>query len=243
MKDIQVVLVTGGTRGIGYSIVQEFLKEGKQVICCSRKKKEQINKQFASLLSKEPLLDYVTCDTTRESAVKSLFSYILNKYKRLDILVNNVGGSIKKPLLAMNGEEIENIININLLSTINCTKSAIKPMLIQHKGKIINISSTAGTNGLPLEAVYCAAKAGVIGFTKSISKEYGSKGIQCNAVVPGIIQTEESNIFIPENIVKTIPQNRTGIPIDVAGVVSFLASEKAAYINGQAIKVDGGLYV
>jgi 3-oxoacyl-[acyl-carrier protein] reductase len=243
MNDNPVVLVTGGTRGIGYSIVQEFLKEGKQVICCSRKDREQINKQFTSLLSNEPLLDYVTCDTTSENAVKSLFSYILDKYKRLDVLVNNVGGSMKKPLLAMNGEEIGNIIDINLLSTINCTKGAVKSMLMQHKGKIINISSTAGTNGLPLEAVYCAAKAGIIGFTKSVTKEYGSKGIQCNAVVPGIIQTEENNTYVPEDIVKTIPQNRTGTPLDIAGVVSFLASEKAAYINGQAIKVDGGLYI
>ena len=143
----------------------------------------------------------------------------------------------------MNTEEIKNILAINLLSAIYCTKNAVKLMILQHKGKIINISSTAGTNGLPLESAYCAAKAAIIGFTRSVAKEYGGKGIQCNVVAPGIIQTESNNAFPPEDIVKKIPQKRIGTPLDVAEVVNFLASEQAAYITGQVVKVDGGLYI
>ena len=239
MNGKPIILVTGGTRGIGYSIVSKMLSEGKQVICCSREKREHVHEQFAKLLlSNEHLLDYVVCDVTSEDAVEQLFSYIWKKYKKLD-----VGGSVKKALLAMNTEEIKNILAINLLSAIYCTKNAVKLMILQHKGKIINISSTAGTNGLPLESAYCAAKAGIIGFTRSVAKEYGGKGIQCNVVAPGIIQTESNNAFPPEDIVKKIPQKRIGTPLDVAEVVNFLASEQAAYITGQVVKVDGGLYI
>ena len=244
MNGKPIILVTGGTRGIGYSIVSKMLSEGKQVTCCSREKREHVHEQFAKLLlSNEHLLDYVVCDVTSEDAVEQLFSYIWKKYKKLDVLVNNVGGSVKKALLAMNTEEIKNILAINLLSAIYCTKNAVKLMILQHKGKIINISSTAGTNGLPLESAYCAAKAGIIGFTRSVAKEYGGKGIQCNVVAPGIIQTESNNAFPPEDIVKKIPQKRIGTPLDVAEVVNFLASEQAAYITGQVVKVDGGLYI
>ena len=244
MNGKPIILVTGGTRGIGYSIVSKMLSEGKQVICCSREKREHVHEQFAKLLlSNEHLLDYVVCDVTSEDAVEQLFSYIWKKYKKLDVLVNNVGGSVKKALLAMNTEEIKNILAINLLSAIYCTKNAVKLMILQHKGKIINISSTAGTNGLPLESAYYAAKAGIIGFTRSVAKEYGGKGIQCNVVAPGIIQTESNNAFPPEDIVKKIPQKRIGTPLDVAEVVNFLASEQAAYITGQVVKVDGGLYI
>ena len=244
MNGKPIILVTGGTRGIGYSIVSKMLSEGKQVICCSREKREHVHEQFAKLLlSNEHLLDYVVCDVTSEDAVEQLFSYIWKKYKKLDVLVNNVGGSVKKALLAMNTEEIKNILAINLLSAIYCTKNAVKLMILQHKGKIINISSTAGTNGLPLESAYCAAKAGIIGFTRSVAKEYGGKGIQCNVVAPGIIQTESNNAFPPEDRVKKIPQKRIGTPLDVAEVVNFLASEQAAYITGQVVKVDGGLYI
>ena len=244
MNGKPIILVTGGTRGIGYSIVSKMLSEGKQVICCSREKREHVHEQFAKLLlSNEHLLDYVVCDVTSEDAVEQLFSYIWKKYKKLDVLVNNVGGSVKKALLAMNTEEIKNILAINLLSAIYCTKNAVKLMILQHKGKIINISSTAGTNGLPLESAYCAAKAGIICFTRSVAKEYGGKGIQCNVVAPGIIQTESNNAFPPEDIVKKIPQKRIGTPLDVAEVVNFLASEQAAYITGQVVKVDGGLYI
>ena len=244
MNGKPIILVTGGTRGIGYSIVSKMLSERKQVICCSREKREHVHEQFAKLLlSNEHLLDYVVCDVTSEDAVEQLFSYIWKKYKKLDVLVNNVGGSVKKALLAMNTEEIKNILAINLLSAIYCTKNAVKLMILQHKGKIINISSTAGTNGLPLESAYCAAKAGIIGFTRSVAKEYGGKGIQCNVVAPGIIQTESNNAFPPEDIVKKIPQKRIGTPLDVAEVVNFLASEQAAYITGQVVKVDGGLYI
>lgn len=158
-------------------------------------------------------------------------------------MVNNVGGSLKKPLLALSKEEIRNVLDTNLLSTVYCTKNAVKLMMMQRKGNIINISSIAGTNGLPLESVYCAAKAGIIGFTKAIAKEYGEKGIQCNAVVAGIIETETANKEVPQNVVETIPQKRTGTALDVALVVNFLASESAAYITGQEIKVDGGLYI
>ena len=244
MNGKPIILVTGGTRGIGYSIVSKMLSEGKQVICCSREKREHVHEQFAKLLlSNEHLLDYVVCDVTSEDAVEQLFSYIWKKYKKLDVLVNNVGGSVKKALLAMNTEKIKNILAINLLSAIYCTKNAVKLMIMQKKKKIINISSTAGTNGLPLESAYCAAKAGIIGFNRSVEKEYGGKGIQCNVVAPGIIQTESNNAFPPEDIVKKIPQKRIGTPLDVAEVVNFLASEQAAYITGQVVKVDGGLYI
>lgn len=140
-------------------------------------------------------------------------------------------------------EQFMKIIDINLISTLNCTKAALKPMIMQKRGKIINISSIAGTNGMPFESHYSTAKAGIIGLTKSIAKEYGSKGITCNAVVPGIINTQKVNTDTDNDVINDIALRRIGKPFDVAGLVCFLGSEKADYMTGQVIKVDGGLFI
>lgn len=242
LKD-QVVFITGSTQGIGYAVLKEFLYNGYYVIGCSRKEQSDLSHDFCTLLHDYETLDYYQCDTTNEKDVSQTFRNILEKYKRIDVVVNNVGESEKKSLMTISIEQFKRSIDINLISTVNCTKAALKPMIMQKSGKIINISSIAGTNGLPFESHYSAAKAGIIGFTKSIAKEYGLKGITCNAVVPGIINTKDSNSDLDNDVIKNIALRRVGKPFDIAGLVCFLGSEKADYITGQVIKIDGGLFI
>ena len=242
LKD-QVVFVTGSTKGIGYAVLKEFLQNGYYVIGCSRKDQFELDHDFSALLHNNEKLDYFQCDTTSEKDVSQIFSNIIKKYKRIDVVVNNVGKSEKKSLMNISLEQFMKIIDINLISTLNCTKAALKPMIMKKRGKIINISSIAGTNGMPFESHYSTAKAGIIGLTKSIAKEYGSKGITCNAVVPGIINTQKVNTDTDNDVINDIALRRIGKPFDVAGLVCFLGSEKADYMTGQVIKVDGGLFI
>lgn len=238
-----VILVTGGTRGIGYAIAKEFINQDNIVICCSRKGKDDLNKVFLDFLNNHSNLDYMKCDTTNELDVNKLFDYINVKYNKIDVLVNNVGSSTKSPLLSAKVDLLREMLDINLLSTIYCTKYAIRLMLMKKRGKVINISSIAGTNGLAFESAYSAAKAGIIGFGKSVAKEYGTKGISCNTVVPGIIETEKANTSVTTDTLNKIALKRVGKPQDIADLVCFLASEKASYITGETIKIDGGLFI
>ena len=175
---------------------------------------------------------------------ENMINEIIRQYTRIDVLVNNAGVTKDTLLMRMKKEDFEDVININLVGTFNVTKNVITYMMKQKNGRIINISSVVGISGNAGQANYAASKAGIIGFTKSLAKEVGSRNILVNAVAPGFIETQMTDVLkeeVKEEISKTIPLKRTGKPIDVANVVKFLASEDSSYITGQVINVDGGM--
>jgi len=183
-------------------------------------------------------------DVADFDGVKTMFADITKEFGRIDILINNAGITKDNLILKMSEEEFDAVINTNLKGVFNCLKQASRIMLKQKEGRIINISSISGVVGNPGQANYCAAKAGVIGITKSLAKELGSRGITVNAVAPGYINTDMTAVLkdeLKEKITELIPLRRLGEVEDIAETVAFLASDKASYITGQTIQVDGGL--
>ena len=242
LKD-QVALITGSARGIGKEIAKTFAKEGATVII------SDINADMASATANEfkqqgyHCADFV-CDVTNMQSVEEMVNKILDKFGRIDILLNNAGITKDNLLLRMKEEEWDAVLRVNLKGTFNCTKVVSKAMLKAKKGKIISIASVIGIMGNAGQANYAASKAGIIGFTKSIAREFASRNITANAVAPGYIQTEMTeklNEKAREEILKNIPLQTLGTPADVAGVCLFLASNDADYITGQTIVVDGGM--
>ncbi len=244
LKD-QVVLVTGSARGIGKAIATTFAEEGATVII------SDINAELAAATSKEFTdkgheCSSFACDVTNLESVKEMVDKILDKYNRIDILVNNAGITKDNLLLRMSESEWDAVLDTNLKGVFSCTKIIVKSMLKAKKGKIINIASIIGITGNAGQANYAASKAGIIGFTKSIAKEFASRNITANAVAPGFIQsnmTDKLSETAKETIYKTIPLGKLGTPQDVAGACLFLASRDADYITGQTIVVDGGMAI
>ena len=244
LKD-QVALITGSARGIGRAIAEMFAKEGAIVII------SDINAEMAAKTSQELVASgfqssSFPCNVTDSKSVEEMVDKILDKYGRIDILVNNAGITKDNLLLRMNESDWDAVLNINLKGVFICTKTIVKHMMKARKGKIINIASIIGIVGNAGQANYSASKAGIIGFTKSIAKEFSSRNITSNAVAPGYIQsdmTDKLNEKAKEEIFKTIPLGKLGTPQDVAGVCLFLASAKADYITGQVIVVDGGMAI
>lgn len=243
IKD-KVVLVTGGTRGIGKSIVQTFAANGARVIFTyhsSTAAAEEIEQW-----GKENHYEIfgIQADASKFADAEKSISFTLEKFSRLDILVNNAGITRDNLLLRMPEEEFDSVISANLKSVFNYTKCAVRPMISQKFGRIINISSVVGISGNAGQANYASAKAGVIGFTKSVAKELASRNITVNAVAPGFIETDMTkklNEKQKEAIISVIPLKRIGSPDVVAKAVLFFASENADYITGQVLCVDGGM--
>ncbi|MBU5334063.1 3-oxoacyl-[acyl-carrier-protein] reductase [Anaerocolumna aminovalerica] len=240
----KVALVTGASRGIGRAIALTLAGYGAIVIinyCGSKEKAEEIVNQIKE--NGGTAIAY-QADVADFEAVKTMFSDITKEYGRIDILVNNAGITKDNLILKMSEEEFDAVINTNLKGVFNCLKQASRIMLKQKEGRIINISSISGVVGNPGQANYCAAKAGVIGITKSLAKELGSRGITVNAVAPGYINTDMTAVLkddLKEKVTELIPLKRLGEVEDIAETVAFLASDKASYITGQTIQVDGGL--
>lgn len=240
----KVALVTGASRGIGRAIALTLAGYGAIVIinyCGSKEKAEEIVNQIKE--NGGTAIAY-QADVADFEAVKTMFSDITKEYGRVDILVNNAGITKDNLILKMSEEEFDAVINTNLKGVFNCLKQASRIMLKQKEGRIINISSISGVVGNPGQANYCAAKAGVIGITKSLAKELGSRGITVNAVAPGYINTDMTAVLkddLKEKVTELIPLKRLGEVEDIAETVAFLASDKASYITGQIIQVDGGL--
>lgn len=240
----KVALVTGASRGIGRAIALTLSGYGAIVVvnyCGSKDKADEVVNQIKD--NGGTAVAY-QADIADFEAVKTMFSDIIKEYGRIDILVNNAGITRDNLILKMSEEDFDAVIHTNLKGVFNCLKQASRIMLKQKEGRIINISSISGVVGNPGQANYCAAKAGVIGITKSLAKELGSRGITVNAVAPGYINTDMTAVLkddLKEKVTELIPLKRLGEVEDIAETVAFLASDKASYITGQTIQVDGGL--
>ncbi|WP_416673152.1 3-oxoacyl-[acyl-carrier-protein] reductase [Egbenema bharatensis] len=239
----QVAVVTGASRGIGRSVALALAAEGAKVVvnyASSSEAAEAVAAEIAQMGSEAIVLQANVADAAQ---VDELFNAVMDKWGRVDVLVNNAGIARDTLLLRMKLDDWQAVIDLNLTGVFLCTKVASKIMLKQRSGRIINLTSVVGEMGNPGQANYSASKAGVIGFTKTVAKEVASRGITVNAVAPGFIQTDmTSDLKAGEEILKLIPLSRYGQPEEVAGLVRFLAADPAAaYITGQVINIDGGM--
>ncbi|MDX1545925.1 MAG: 3-oxoacyl-[acyl-carrier-protein] reductase [Rhodothermales bacterium] len=240
----KTVLVTGGTRGIGRGIVEAFARAGARVAFTFRSStaeadalKEQLEADGAEVLVFQG-------DAADADAAQQAVQGVLDAWGRLDVLVNNAGITKDNLMLRLSEEDWDAVINTNLKSVFNFAKAVYRPMMKQRGGAVINISSIVGVTGNPGQTNYAASKAGIIGFSKSLAKELGSRGVRVNVVAPGYVATDMTEA-LPEKareaMLGAVPLGRPATPEDVAAAVLFLASDAAAYITGQVLHVDGGL--
>lgn len=239
----RAAIVTGGSRGIGRSIALHLAEQGAAVVLAGRSSAplEQVAQEIRSQGGQALP---VTCDVTSNDDVERLMAEALDSFGKIDILVNNAGITRDGLLMRMSEEDWDDVLNTNLKGMFRCTKAVLRPMLKARSGRIINISSIVGLMGNAGQANYAAAKAAVLGFTKSVAREVASRGITVNAVAPGYIDTEMTAALGPEQqqkLLSGIPLGRMGRPEDIAYAVAFLAGDEAAYITGQRLVVDGGL--
>lgn len=240
----KLALVTGGARGIGKAISLVLAKAGADIIINYRSSADAAKELIKEIEAMDRKAYAFKADVSSMEDIINLEKEISKELGTIDILVNNAGITRDTLLMRMKEEDFDSVININLKGVFNCTKVFSKKMMKKRAGSIINITSVVGITGNAGQSNYSASKAGVIGFTKSIAKEIGSRGITVNAVAPGFIETDMTDILndeIKETYVKNIPLGRMGMPEDVAKVVEFLASEDARYVTGQVINVDGGM--
>lgn len=238
----QVAIITGASRGIGRAIALELAAQGANVVVNYASSGDAAQQVVAEITEAGGSAIALQADVSKLEQVDALLSNTLEKFGRVDILVNNAGITRDTLLLRMKPEDWQAVIDLNLTGVFLCTRAVSKVMLKQRSGRIINIASVAGQMGNPGQANYSAAKAGVIGFTKTVAKELASRGITVNAVAPGFIATDMTSDLKSDEIIKYIPLGRYGQPEDVAGMVRFLAADSAAaYITGQVFNVDGGM--
>lgn len=238
----QVAIVTGASRGIGRAVAMALAAEGAAIAVNYASSASAAEQVVADIRAKGGEAIALQADVSQPDQVDALVAAIVDKWGRVDVLVNNAGITRDTLLLRMKLEDWQAVIDLNLTGVFLCTKAVSKIMLKQKSGRVINIASVAGQMGNPGQANYSAAKAGVIGFTKTVAKEMASRGITVNAVAPGFITTDMTSDLKSEEILKFIPLGRYGTPEEVAGMVRFLAADPAAaYITGQVFNVDGGM--
>ena len=245
MSTQRVVLVTGGNKGIGKAISTAFAANGDAVIINFNKSLDIAKTVLEELLPRNTTISLEQADVSDYRQVKQMINNIVEKYGKIDIVVNNAGIVRDGFLMLMSEKDWNDVISINLNGVFNCSKAVSEPMISQKSGVIINIASLSGITGLPGQVNYSAAKGGVIAFTKALSKELAPFNIRVNAIAPGVIETEivdSLNEKIKNNFLNAIPMKRFGKRDEVASVVKFLASQDAAYITGETICVTGGLY-
>jgi len=238
-------LITGAAQGIGKSIALGMAKEGAD-ICIADVNIESAEKTAQEVKALGVKSISVRLDVSKQESITSAFEAFMKEFRALDILVNNAGITKDNVLLRMKEEEWDAVLNINLKGSFLCSKEAVKIMAKQRYGKIVSISSVVAFMGNPGQANYSASKAGLIGLTKTIAKEYASRGIRANAVAPGFIQTAMTDVLsdaVKDEMKKAIHLAQFGTPEDVTNAVVFLASKEADYITGQVIHVNGGMYM
>ncbi|MCH2543230.1 3-oxoacyl-[acyl-carrier-protein] reductase [Candidatus Atelocyanobacterium thalassae] len=240
--DSKVAIVTGSSQGIGRAIAIELASLGLKVVVNYANSKAAAEEVVKDIIRNGGEAIAVQANIANLEDVKKLIDNTLNKFGRIDILVNNAGITRDKLLLRMKLDDWQTVIDLNLTGVFLCTQAVIKTMLKQKNGRIINVSSIVGEVGNPGQANYSAAKAGILGFTKSVAKEVASRGITVNAIAPGFIKTNMTKDLEKENVLQSIPLKRLGTPEEVAGLTRFLAVDpSAAYITGQVINIDGGM--
>jgi len=239
-------IVTGGSRGIGKAIALELAANGANVIINYSSNKEMADKAVEEIKAFGVKAMAIQCDISNSDSVNKMIGLVEEEFEAIDILVNNAGITKDNLLMKMKEEEWQQVMDVNLKGTFLMTKAVIRNMIRQKQGKIINISSVVGVTGNIGQTNYSASKAGVIGFTKSLAKEVSGKGIMVNAIAPGFIETDMTEVLredIKEKILNNIPLKKFGKPKDVANLVVFLSSDKSNYITGQVIHIDGGMAI
>ena len=237
-------LITGATRGIGKQIAITLAKQGYNIALNYRKENEELENTKKEIEEIGVQVLAVKGDVSNFEDCENFVKQVIERFGKIDVLVNNAGITKDMLLMRMKKEEFEQVIDTNLVGTFNVTKNVVPYMMKARSGRIINISSVVGISGNAGQTNYSASKAGIIGFTKSLAKEIASRNILVNAVAPGFIETNMTDILkddVKQEIAKNIPLKRMGTAQDVANVVKFLASDDSSYITGQVINVDGGM--
>ncbi len=240
----KIAIVTGASRGIGAAIASELAAQGATVVVNHRSSAEQAAAVVEKICGDGGTAIAVQADVSQTAEAQKLVKETLDRFGRVDILVNNAGTTRDMLLLMMSEADWDAVIQTNLKSAYNCTKAALKPMMKQRYGRIINITSVVGISGQAGQANYAASKAGLIGFTKSVAREVGPRSITCNAVAPGFVPTALTDVLTDEQkrqAVAATPLGRFAEPAEIGYAVAFLASDRAAFITGQVLSVDGGL--
>lgn len=244
MEERKVVLITGGSRGIGKSIALKYAENGYNVVInyvSSKTNVKELEKEFNEKGIESLILK---ADVSKEDEVENLVKSTIDKFGRIDVLVNNAGITRDSLLMRMKEEDFDRVIEINLKGTFLVTKAVTPYMMKKRNGNIINLASVVGVTGNAGQCNYSASKAGIIGFTKSVAKELASRNIRVNAVAPGFIDTDMTSVLsddVKSNINAQIPMKRMGTTREIANVVYFLGCEESSYITGQVINIDGGM--
>ena len=242
----KVAVITGGTRGIGQAIAGKFAENGADLAIIATRVTDEAKSVVMELEQTGRTVRLYTCDISDAEQVASVAEEIMADFGKVDILVNNAGITRDNLLPSLGIMDIDDVINVNLKGTMYMTRAFIRNFIRQRSGNIVNISSVIGLMGNKGQTNYAASKAGIVGFTKSVAKEYGRRNIRCNAIAPGYIETKMTE-KLPENIQEELKKSlaiaRLGKPEDVANLALFLGSDNSSYITGEVIKVDGGMYV
>ena len=246
MEENRVAFITGGTAGIGRECALTLAKEGFDIAINCRKEPEEYEEQRKEIEANNVKCFFTKGDVSKYEDAERMVKEVIEEFGKIDVLLNNAGITKDNLLMRMKKEDFEDVINVNLVGTFNITKNVVPYMMKKRYGRIINMASVVGISGNAGQANYAASKAGVIGFTKSLAKELGSRNILVNAIAPGYIKTAMTDVLsdkIKEQIKEQIPLGTLGETKDVANLVKFLSSNDSSYITGQVIHVDGGMLI